>query len=70
MKIHLEFEPHEQQEVIDYLQAQDDAIKLHDFRAAIRIILKYSDDDELLKHAEWAQEELTKLQEELTKLGD
>jgi hypothetical protein len=61
MKIHLEFEPHEQQEVIDYLQAQDEAAILDDFRSAIRTVLKHSDDEELLKHAEWAQEELTKI---------
>jgi hypothetical protein len=63
MKIHLEFEPHEQQEVIDYLQAQDEAVILHDFRGSIRGILKHSDDEELIKHAEWAQEELTKLED-------
>jgi hypothetical protein len=63
MKIHLEFEPHEQQEVIDYLQAQDEAAILHDLRGSIRRILKHSDDEELIKCAEWARVELEKLED-------
>ena len=61
MKIHLEFEPHEHEEAKNYLRAQDDAAVLHDFCESLRQILKHSDDEDLIKYAEWAQNQLIKL---------
>lgn len=62
MKISLEFEQHEQREVISYLEAQDEAAILHDFREALRQILKHSDDDKEVEHAQWASDLLNRME--------
>jgi len=54
MRITIEFETHEHQDVKEYLKAVDEADVLSEFRNRVKSILKHSNDEEEVRHAEWA----------------